>query len=61
VIDQFTVAHDAVPGIRLLDIDEPTTFEAYVAVKAEHGLSSFAESFIALLKVEMAAVVGTGK
>jgi DNA-binding transcriptional LysR family regulator len=57
VIDQFTVAHGAVPGIRLLDIDEPTAFDTYVAVKAERGLSSFAESFIALLKAEMTAVV----
>ena len=61
VIDQFTVAHDAMPGIRLLDIEEPTAFEAYVAVKAERGLSSFAESFIDLLKAEMTAVVGPEK
>ena len=40
VIDQFTVAHDAVPGIRLLDIDGPTSFDTYVAVKAERGLST---------------------
>jgi DNA-binding transcriptional LysR family regulator len=57
VIDQFTVAHNAVPGIRLLDIDEPTSFDTYVAVKAERGLSSFAETFIALLRAEMTAVV----
>jgi DNA-binding transcriptional LysR family regulator len=60
VIDQFTVAHNAVPGICLLDIDEPTAFQAYVAVKAERGLSSFAESFITLLRAEMTAVVASG-
>jgi DNA-binding transcriptional LysR family regulator len=57
VIDQFTVAHGAVPGIRLLRIEEPTRFETYVATKAGTVLSPFAESFVRFLRSEMQANV----
>lgn len=53
VIDQFTVAHDAVPGIRLLEIEEPTPFQTYVALKSSRGLSIFAENFITILRQQM--------
>lgn len=56
VIDEFTVAHGSAPGVRILDIDEPTDFQTYVAVKAGKPLSRFADTFIALLRQEMAAV-----
>jgi DNA-binding transcriptional LysR family regulator len=58
IIDQFTVAHGAVPGIRLIEIDEPTSFQTYAGLKADRGLSIFAESFIGMLRREMEAVVG---
>lgn len=61
VIDQFTVAHDAVPGIHLLEIEEPTQFQTYIAARAGVPLSSFAESFVRLLRAEMQAVVRTRK
>jgi len=57
VIDQFTVAHDAVSGIRQLRIDEPTHFQTYVAVKGDTTLSAFAETFIRVLRAEMTFVV----
>lgn len=56
IIDQFTVAHDAVPGVRLLEIEEPTTFHTYAAFKADATLSVFAESFVETLRAEMTAV-----
>jgi len=56
VIDEFTVAHGSAPGIKILDIDEPTDFQTYIAIKAGKPLSRFAETFIALLRQEMAAV-----
>jgi DNA-binding transcriptional LysR family regulator len=57
VIDQFTVAHGAVPGIRLLRIEEPTRFDTFVASKAGTLLSSFAETFVKALRAEMEAAV----
>jgi DNA-binding transcriptional LysR family regulator len=59
VIDQFTVAHGAVPGLRLLRIREPTRFDTFVASKAGTMLSSFAETFVKALRAEMKAAVFT--
>lgn len=56
IIDQFTVAEGGLPGIRVLPIDETTVFDTYVAVKANRALSRYAESFIRMLRGEMAAV-----
>ena len=57
VIDQFTIAHDGVPGVKVLRIEEPTTFHTYVAMKAGRQPSGFARSFIDLLRGEMHGVV----
>ena len=54
VIDQFTVAHDALPDVKLLRIVEPTRFETYIARKRDAPLSSHTEFFIACLKAQMA-------
>jgi DNA-binding transcriptional LysR family regulator len=53
VIDQFSVAHGGVPGVRLLEIAEPTGFETYVAVKRGAALSPYATHFINTLRAEM--------
>jgi DNA-binding transcriptional LysR family regulator len=53
VIDQFSVAHGGVPGIRLLEIQEPTGFETFVAVKRGAPLSLYATHFINALRTEM--------
>ena len=53
VIDQFSVAHGGVPGVRLLEIQEPTDFETYVAVKRGAPLSPYVTHFIAMLRAEM--------
>jgi DNA-binding transcriptional LysR family regulator len=57
VIDQFTVAHGAVSGVRLLRIEEPTRFDTYVVGKAGSVLSSFAETFVKALRDEMKKTV----
>jgi DNA-binding transcriptional LysR family regulator len=57
VIDQFTVAHGAVSGLKLLRIEEPTRFDTFIARKAGTMLSSFAETFIGALQKEMRALV----
>jgi DNA-binding transcriptional LysR family regulator len=56
IIDQFTVAHGGMPGIKLLRIVEPTPFDTFVAVKRGGPLSLHAEFFIACLRAEMLAV-----
>jgi DNA-binding transcriptional LysR family regulator len=60
IIDQFTVAHGGMPGIKLLRIVEPTPFDTFVAVKRGVPLSLHAEFFIECLRAEMLAV-GTHK
>ncbi len=57
VIDQFTIAHDGVPGVKVLRIEEPTTFQTYVATKAGRPATTFARNFIELLRREMHGVV----
>ena len=56
VIDEFSVAHGGIPGVRLLEIAEPTRFDTYVAVKRGAALSPYATHFIKTLRAEMEAV-----
>jgi DNA-binding transcriptional LysR family regulator len=56
VIDQFSVAHGSIPGVRILEIREPTRFDTYMAVKRGAQLSPYATHFIACLRAEMEAV-----
>jgi DNA-binding transcriptional LysR family regulator len=56
VIDEFSVAHGGIPGVRILEIAEPTRFETYVAVKSGAPISPYATHFIKTLRAEMEAV-----
>jgi len=56
IIDQFTVAHGNIPGVRLLEIREPTRFETFIALKRGTQLSPYATHFIECLRAEMEAV-----
>ncbi|MEQ8813449.1 MAG: LysR family transcriptional regulator [Thalassobaculum sp.] len=56
VIDQFTVAHGQVSGIRCLEIEEDTGFETYAAHRNDGPLSTYAENFVSTLRDEMRAV-----
>jgi hypothetical protein len=56
VIDQFSVAHGTIPGVRLLEIREPTRFDTFIAIKRGAPLSPYATHFISCLRAEMEAV-----
>lgn len=55
VIDQFTLA-DAMPGVTMLPIAEPTRFETFVATKRGSEMSVHAAHFVERLRAEMTAV-----
>lgn len=57
IIDQFSVADEIMPGIKLLRIAEPTHFDTWIATKIGSPLSTFATSFIKLLRQEMQTAV----
>jgi DNA-binding transcriptional LysR family regulator len=54
VIDGFTVAEHAMPGIRVIPIKEKTTFQTFVAYRQDATLSSAAEFFVQALRRRMA-------
>ena len=56
VIDEFSVAHGNTAGLRLLEIQEPTRFDTFIAIKRGAPLSPYATHFIASLREEMEAV-----
>lgn len=58
VIDEFTLAGGNWPRIRSLEIEEPTTFETYIAYRKDTTLSSACEAFIVALRAHMRAVQG---
>ena len=55
IIDAFTLAGDNWPGVRALEISEPTGFETYVAYRRDGTLSSYAQRFVASLRGHMEA------
>jgi DNA-binding transcriptional LysR family regulator len=53
VIDGFTLAEQMSFGLRVIPIEEDTTFRTYVAFRNDTTLSSVAEFFIAALRARM--------
>ena len=53
VIDGFTLAEQNSFGLRVIPIEEDTTFRTYVAFRNDATLSSVAEFFIAALRARM--------
>jgi DNA-binding transcriptional LysR family regulator len=53
IIDEFTIAGDNWPGLRVLDIDEPTAFHTYIAVRRDASLTGYCENFISALRRHM--------
>jgi DNA-binding transcriptional LysR family regulator len=53
IIDEFTIAHDKVQGIKALEIEGDSTFRTYAAFRSDVSLSAYAEEFVRLLRVEM--------
>jgi DNA-binding transcriptional LysR family regulator len=50
VIDEFTLSGGNWPGLTVLDIEEPTEFQTYIATRSDVGLSSFCECFVSALR-----------
>ena len=59
VIDEFSAAEKALPGIARLPIVEPTSFTTYAAVNAEVPETIFAKEMIRLLRDEMHQAVAS--
>ena len=54
VIDQFTVADGAFPGIRLIEIEGRPSLKTWIITKADSSQSVFAAAFVKLLRQAMA-------
>ncbi len=48
VLDAFTVAEIGSTSLAIIPIEEETTFQTYVAFRADAALSSYAERFVKL-------------
>jgi DNA-binding transcriptional LysR family regulator len=53
IVDEFTLAADQWPGIKALDIAEPTVFQTYVLYRRDAPLSRYAARFVASLRSQM--------
>ncbi len=53
VLDEFTLAGDPLPGLKVLDILEPTQFQTYVATRKDATLSTYGALFVASLRHQM--------
>lgn len=60
IIDEFSVAHGAVPGLALIEIDADSVFHTYAAYRRDVQISDYAENFLDLLRAEMDAVSSLG-
>lgn len=53
IIDEFTIAHGAMPNVKALEIDVDTTFQTYVGYRNDRPLSVYAERLIGHLRRNM--------
>ncbi|HEY6025084.1 MAG TPA: LysR family transcriptional regulator [Pseudolabrys sp.] len=56
IVDEFTLAVDQWPGLRALDIAEPTTFQTYIVHRKDVPLTTHGARFVAALRSQMDAV-----
>jgi DNA-binding transcriptional LysR family regulator len=56
VLDEFTLAGDMGPSLKVLDIREPTQFQTYVAYRRDAALSAYGAAFVAALRRQMQLV-----
>jgi DNA-binding transcriptional LysR family regulator len=59
IIDGFTVAHAAMPGIRVIPISEPTAFPTFIAYRRDATITTTAEFFIRALRQRMHALASS--
>ena len=57
VIDEFTLAGGNWPGVRAIEIGEPTAFQTYIAYRKDATLSSYCLHFVASLRGHMERLV----
>ncbi len=57
IIDEFTLAGGNWPGVRAIEIGEPTVFQTYVAYRKDATLSSYCLRFVASLRSHMERLV----
>lgn len=53
VIDEFTLAGGNWPGLAIIDIEEPTAFETFIATRKDATLSGYCEVFVERLRHHM--------
>jgi len=58
IVDEFTMAHGKIQGLKCLEIEAESRFQTYAAYRNDVALSVYADAFIEFLKAEMAAVSG---
>jgi DNA-binding transcriptional LysR family regulator len=56
IIDEFTVAHGTVRGLKSIEIDAESVFHTYAAYRNDLPLSVYAEQFLGILRNEMTGV-----
>jgi DNA-binding transcriptional LysR family regulator len=61
IIDEFTLAADNWPRIRVLDIVEPTLFQTFVVHRKDAALSSYGANFVAALRGHMEDVAAPAR
>jgi DNA-binding transcriptional LysR family regulator len=61
IVDQFTLAANNWPNIRVLDIAEPTVFQTYIVHRKDAALSSYGAGFVTALRSHMAADGATAR
>ncbi len=57
IVDEFTLAGGNWPGVRAIEIGEPTEFQTYVAYRKDATLSSYCLRFVASLRSHMERLV----
>lgn len=60
IIDEFTVAHGVVRGLKGIEIDADSIFDTYIAYRRDLPLSAYAEKFRQLLRHEMQSASSLG-
>ena len=53
VMDQFTLAGHNWPGVQVIEIEEPTAFETYIAHRRDHAPTIYCAGFIEALRTHM--------
>jgi DNA-binding transcriptional LysR family regulator len=59
IIDEFTLAGENWPGVRAIEISEPTMFQTYIAYRKDAALSTYCQRLVSSLRDHMERLVGS--